>query len=182
VKKDLKAPVIIGRGMIACNKPDYRSGGTGKRITQRANSLLPATDSYAAMWIEIVNLTFLAGPISALLAWLVSHNAPDPFPAAKRLWKFLGRVSWAMGLSGLLAAGMLVEGYRHPVKPDPETRQIYSYNLHGRIIYLTKEEDSALSFFEVISVVGLFGFFLALYIVQRQQRIADAKSYAQLSS
>jgi len=46
---------------------------------------------------------------------------------------------------------------------------------------LTKEEDLTLTFFEAISLVGILGFgVVALYIMQRQQRIADAKSYAQL--
>jgi len=37
------------------------------------------------------------------------------------------------------------------------------------------------NFLRVISLVGILGFGVALYIMQRQQRIADAKSYAQLS-
>jgi hypothetical protein len=46
---------------------------------------------------------------------------------------------------------------------------------------LAKEEDLTLTFFEAISLVGILGFGVALYIMKRQQRIADAKSYAQLS-
>jgi hypothetical protein len=34
VKKDPEAPVIVERGVIACNTPGYRSGGTVRSITK----------------------------------------------------------------------------------------------------------------------------------------------------
>ena len=42
VKKDRKAPVIVGRGMIACNTPALKEwcGGRGRGITNKAASVI----------------------------------------------------------------------------------------------------------------------------------------------
>jgi hypothetical protein len=97
------------------------------------------------MWTKILELTALVASISVVLVWLVSHKATD-FPAVKRLWKSLFRISWAVTMTGVLAIGALMEEHGYSVKPDSESDRIYSYNLHGKKIYLTNEDDFALIF------------------------------------
>jgi hypothetical protein len=121
------------------------------------------------MWAQVAKLTLIVGPIVGLLVCLVSHGAPDPFPGAKRRWRILNIGSWAVGLTGMMAVVALLEGYYHPIKADLETNRIYDYNLHGKTIYLTKEEDSALHFFEMISLTGVLGGFVSFYFMQKQQ-------------
>jgi hypothetical protein len=70
-------------------------------------------------------------------------------------------------MTGMFSLTALLEGYNHPIQPNPETKQIYVYHMHGRWIYLTKEEDSALHFFEIISLAGVLGGFVTFYFAQR---------------
>jgi hypothetical protein len=125
------------------------------------------------MWPEIVKLTLVIILIVALLGWLVVHGASDLFPNAKRQWKVLFIVSWFVGMTGLLAMAALVEGHSHSVKLDPQSARIYSYNLHGITIYLTKEEDLAIHFFEYISLMAVLTGFGSGFIMQRQQQAAE---------
>jgi hypothetical protein len=129
------------------------------------------------MWPEVAKLTLVISAIVALMTWMVSRGAPDSFPAAKRRWKVLLMVSWVVGMTGMLASVVLLEGYRYPVKPDPETARIYAYNLHGTKIYLTKEEDLAIDFFEMISFVAIVALFVNFYIMQTQQQTVDDQKY-----
>jgi hypothetical protein len=121
------------------------------------------------MWIQVAKLTAIAGPIALFVVWLVSHRAPDPFPGAKRQWRTLFLISATAGMTGMLALTALLEGYNHPIKPSPETNRIYAYNMHGKAIYLTKEEDSALHFFEIMSFSAVLGCLVTVYFMQKRQ-------------
>jgi hypothetical protein len=118
------------------------------------------------MWEQVAKLTAITGPVALFLVWLVSHGAHE-FLGAKRQLRTLFLVSATAAMTGMFALTVLLAGYNHPIKPNPETNQTYVYNMHGKPIYLTKEEGSALHFFEIISLAGVLGGSLTFYFVQR---------------
>lgn len=122
------------------------------------------------MWPQVLRLIVPIGTAVALVAWLMSRGfLKYELPLVALKWKWLFVACWAVLMTGILSLSVLVYS-DHPTKPDIETQRIYSYNLHGIRIYLTEEENSALTFFDWMSILGLLGCFGAGFLIERQKQ------------
>ena len=75
---------------------------------------------------------------------------------------------WVVGMTSIVALTVLVYG-NHPHQSEPEVGRVYSYNLHGTGIYLTREELGALHVFETSGASCVLLAFGCGFIMQRQQ-------------
>jgi hypothetical protein len=128
------------------------------------------------MWAQVLKFVLFISVVAALIGWTMTRGARDAFPAAGRLWKRLALVSWIVGATGMAGLLIMLNGYPHPVEPDPATGRTHAYNNHGAI-YLTDDELRATRFFETIGVGGVAGLLGMIYIVRRQQQAVDDRKY-----
>jgi len=134
------------------------------------------------MWRLVLSFIVPIGAAIAVAAWMLTrHGVERDVPAVSRKLKILSIACWVFGMTGILSIVVLVYG-GHPTKPDLETHRTYSYNLHGTSVYLTKEEDSALTFFESMFGLGLVGFGVGVLVLHRQQQRAEDRKYVRPDS